>query len=542
MHRRTLLTSSAALAATGLAPRAAARPRTGRGTTGAPVLVTRTTAGRVRGEQAAHSVVFRGVPYTAPPTGALRFAAPVPPRPWSSVRDATRFSRPFLAPSARDGSEDALYANVWTPDVRGKRPVLVYVHGGAWMHNSAVNPTYDGDFPAGRGDLVVVTFNYRLGPFGFGLHEGFGAGGGAPANWGLRDQAALLRWVRANAAAFGGDPENITLAGTSAGGSSAWQLALLPATRALVRRLVLISVAHTWQPIMSLTPRDSRTTYEAVARRLGTTVPGLRRVPALELLDAWEARFAGPPQSRPVASGREMRGPVVDGRWMRGYDFALPVPDLPMLVAHTRTEGSFFTDLTAPEPRDEDALRRMVRAFLLKGAATVPDRLVTDVIAAYRAAAVADGLPADPFALYTEIYGDGLFRYQIQRLLERRARTGGAPQYHLDFAHPVRPPRHGTPHEATSPFLFGTLGLPENAPVYGNGPLEHRVAGTLVDLVASFAHTGVPRGPHAPPWPVFDPRRPSTLVLGGERVAYVGAAPKTRQLAFWDEAGWVPRP
>ncbi|MGP3985996.1 carboxylesterase family protein [Streptomyces sp. 3N207] len=543
MHRRALLTGTAALVATGAATPAVAR--TAQETPGETQPrhrpVARTSAGAVRGTDEDGIAVFRGVPYARPPLGRLRFAPPAPPLPWTGIRETVEFSRPFLSPGARDGTEDALYANVWTPDLTGSSPVLIYVHGGAWLYNTASNPTYDGSGPARRGGLVVVTFNYRLGCFGWGLHEGFGTGDAA-ANWGLQDQAALLRWVHENARAFGGDSDNITLCGTSAGGSSVWQLALLPRTRPLVRRIVPISAAHVWTPAGALTSRDARSTYESTAHRLDSTVAGLRRLPSLEVMDAWEGHFAGAVDTREVGSGRMFRGPVVDGRWMRGYDHELPTPALPAMVINTRTEGSFYTDATAPAPRTEAELRRMTREYLLVGAREVPDALLDGALDAYRAAARADGLPDDPLSLYTEIHGDGLFRYQILRLAQRRARESGLPQYHMDFAHPVLPPRHGTPHEATSPFLFGTYGIPQNAPVYGDGPLERRISHTFIDLVASFARTGVPRSPNAPRWPVFAARAPHSLVLGGERVAHVAATPKLRQLTFWDRAGWVPRP
>ncbi|KJK56251.1 carboxylesterase family protein [Saccharothrix sp. ST-888] len=543
IRRRTFLAGTAAgaaVAATAAAPARAAAP-----TAGAPQ--ARTTAGRVRGEHLGAVEVFRGVPYAQPPVGPLRFSSPRPPRPWDGVRDATAFAAPSLQSVLPGSSEDSLYANVWTPSTSGSRPVLVYIHGGGWMLGAGSMPTYDGARLAERGDLVVVTFNYRLGVFGFGLHEDLAdQRTGFAANWGLQDQAALLGWVYRNARAFGGDPENITVAGTSAGGSSTWQLALLPELRSVIRRIVPISAAHVWSPGVALTPEDSRTAFASVAARLGTSVAGLRDVPAATLRDTWDALFAGAPESRALASGREYRGPVVDGHWMRGYDYELPDPGLPVLAVNAATEGSFFTGPGSPVPMQlpsSDAeLPEAVRNYLLKGAAEVPAGLPDRLITAYRAAAVAEGRAADPLSLFTEIYGDGLFRYQIVRLAERRARENASAQYRMEFAHPVRAPYFGTPHEATSPFLFGTNAIPENAAEFGDGPLERLVSDTFIDLVSSFAHNSVPASPNAPALPAFSPATASTLVLGGPEVARLASTPKAAQLRAWDQAGWVPAP
>ncbi|MEU6942692.1 carboxylesterase family protein [Streptomyces rubiginosohelvolus] len=139
------------------------------------------------------------------------------------------------------------------------------------------------------------------------------------------------------------------------------------------------------------------------------------------------------------------------------------------------------------------------------------------------------------------MWGDGLFRYQIVRLAERHAREGRSPQYLMEFAHPVRAPFSGTPHEATSKFLFGSHALPANEPAYGDGPLERQVSDTLIDLVASFARTGRPSAANAPVWPEFAPLRPTTMVVGGPDVARLSTTFKADQLRYWDRAGWVPR-
>ncbi|MGW7340255.1 carboxylesterase/lipase family protein [Streptomyces sp. NPDC054808] len=533
------------------APAVVPSPPRPRAATGSRVVV-RTTGGPVAGERAAGVTAFRGVPYARPPVGPLRFASPRPPVPWSGVREAVRFGPVSHQPAIPNrpvppGSEDSLHANVFTPATTGSRPVLVYVHGGGWQAGAGSMPAYDGTRLAERGDLVVVTFNYRLGVLGFGLHEELtDPTTGHAANWGLQDQVALLRWVHDNAAAFGGDPGNITVCGTSAGGAAAWQLSLLPAVRGLIRRLVCVSPSHVTAPGTALTAEDSRTAYATVARRLGTTVAGLREVPVAALTDAWEALFAPPPQDRVVASGRWYRGPVVDGRTMPAPDHLLPTPDMPVLSVHTSTEGSFYTGPGSPYPqpcpRDDAALVGAVRQVLRLAVPDADDGLARACAAAYRAAARDAGLPGDPRSLWTEIWGDAFFRHQIVRFADRHARRGSSPLYMMEFAHPALPPHFGTPHEATSPFLFGTHRLPQFAEVFGDGPVQRLLSDVFVDLVAAFARTSVPHTPNTADWPAYTPDEPSTLVLGGPGVVEVTRTPRLAQLGFWDTVGWSPAP
>ncbi|WP_157062853.1 carboxylesterase/lipase family protein [Actinopolyspora mortivallis] len=502
-------------------------------------VVTRVRQGRLRGDSEQGALVFRGVPYASPPVGPLRFAAPRPPEPWSGTRRATEFGPPFVQP-IMPGSEDALYANVWTPGLGGRRPVFVYIHGGEWRLNTATDPTYDGARLAVRGQMVVVTFNYRLGPFGFGLHEQLADSTGGCSNWGLQDQAALIEWVRDNIAAFGGDPDNITVCGTSAGGSSAWQLARLPHLRPTIRRIIPISAGHIWSPPYTLEPEDSRTAFEEVAAQLGVTVAGLRDLPAEEVSRAWEGCFEGPPERRVVGSGRIYRGPVVDGHTVFGFDASDPVPDVPIMAINTHTEGSFFTRFTAPSPQDDHELAGMVGSLLRLASDGVGRDLVDDVVEHYRAAARRRGEPTDPLSLYTEIYGDSLLRHQIVRLAERAAAENDSAVYHMDFAFPARAPHFGTPHEATAPFLFGTCAVAGNAEVFGDGPRQRLVSDIFVDLVSSFAHRDVPSSSLAPRWPGFSPHRESTMLLGGDDPARVTAVPKYEVLRFWDRIGWGP--
>src|SRR5690348_7015891 len=252
-----------------------------------------TTSGAVRGAPSGPVVAFKGIPYAAPPFGALRFAAPVPPEPWDGVRDCTAYGptapKPpypspvdLLLPEPVIPGEEVLNLNVWTPDPSaGGLPVLVWIHGGAFVNGSGAVPQYDGTAFA-RDGVVVVTINYRLGVDGF-LH--FDDGG--PANRGLLDQVAALEWVRDNIAAFGGDPGNVTIAGESAGAMSVTTLLSMPRAAGLFRR----AVAQSGGGHHALTSATARRVAGYLSERLRVPLKraALAEVPLADLVAAQRA-------------------------------------------------------------------------------------------------------------------------------------------------------------------------------------------------------------------------------------------------------------
>ena len=216
--------------------------------------IVETTYGKLEGSEENDLFVFRGIPYAAAPTGALRWCAPVEPPAWAGVRPARSFGPACPQPSLEDryGSviavgatdEDCLYLNVWSPALRdgGARPVMVYIHGGGFRIGAGSLAHYDGSALARRGDVVVVTINYRLGPFGF-FHLDGPTQGAVPAtgNEGLLDVVAALRWVQANIDTFGGDPANVTIFGQSAGGMSVAALMTMTAATGLYHKAIMQS-------------------------------------------------------------------------------------------------------------------------------------------------------------------------------------------------------------------------------------------------------------------------------------------------------------
>ncbi|GFM99518.1 carboxylic ester hydrolase [Streptomyces fulvorobeus] len=275
-----------------------------------PPLVA-TAHGTVRGAVERGVTVFRGIPYAAPPVGARRFRAPEPPEPWVGVRDALTFgptapkrgyAPPLdrLLPDPEVAGDGCLNLNVWTPDAGAHGlPVLVWVHGGSLLHGSSAVPLYDGTAFA-RDGVVLVSVNYRLGV------EGFGVLPDAPANRGLLDQLAALEWVRDNIAAFGGDPERVTVAGESAGAVGVGALLAAPRSAGLFRRAVLQSGTPT-----ALPPEAGRRTTELIARRLGVpaTAAALAAVDPELLLEA-QTRVTG--GGSPLTGGNSFQL-VVDG-------------------------------------------------------------------------------------------------------------------------------------------------------------------------------------------------------------------------------------
>ena len=262
--------------------------------------VVRLEHGAVQGKVSGAAEAFLGVPYAAPPVGPLRWRAPQPAAAWSGMRDATRFapacyqgvaqpwgpySQEFIA--APPLSEDCLTLNVWKPaGVKRGLPVLVYIHGGAFSGGAGHVPVYDGAALAARG-AVVITINYRVGVLGFMAHPGLSAEtpGKTSGNYGLLDQVAALEWVRANAARFGGDPGNVTVAGESAGAASVNYLQVMPAAKGLFHRAISFSGASMAIDMPPLA--QSEAAGQALAGRLGaSSVGGLRRVPAARLIAA----------------------------------------------------------------------------------------------------------------------------------------------------------------------------------------------------------------------------------------------------------------
>ncbi len=465
--------------------------------------VVRTTGGAVRGVDGAVPGVtaFRGIPYAAPPVGPLRLRPPQPPPPWSGERDGgvagpVAPQRPGPLERTFGGygrmDEDCLTANVWTPgaDPGAARPVLVWIHGGGFTTGTGSIPWYDGSRLAARGDVVVVTFNYRLGALGF-LHLG-DLGGEAWAgsgNTGLLDQVAALRWVAENIAAFGGDPDRVTVFGESAGAMSIATLLAMPEATGLFFRAILQSGGGTF-----VQDRPTATALAAsVLDELGVPHDDLSRLTDIPVEAVLEAQA--------VAGGR--RGgvglafvPVVDGATLPSAPEAAlatgVAADVAVLAGSNRDEMRLFSAV-AP-----DAFSAADDAEVLRKVAALPDvgpDGAATILAAYRR----HDPELSPTDLHVMVHTDHAFRRPVQRLAGLQASVGGAAWvYWFTWASPIMGGWLGSFHALEIPFVFDNLGQP-NVEVMTGGEDVQVLADAMSDAWLAFARGGDPG------WPRYDP-------------------------------------
>ncbi|HVH06298.1 MAG TPA: carboxylesterase/lipase family protein [Myxococcota bacterium] len=494
--------------------------------------------GRLRGTLRHGIRVFRGIPYAAPPVGARRFRPPEEPEPWGGVRDATRAGatapqpgpRTFRGPLANligggPESEDCLTLNVWTPGTDGaRRPVMVWIHGGAFVIGSGRTLVYSGSRLARQGDVVVVTLNYRLGALGF-AHLGLTGAPGLEdaANLGIQDQIAALRFVREHIAAFGGDPDNVTVFGESAGAMSVGTLLGAPTARPLFRRAILQSgAAHN----VSSRERGARAA-EIFLRELGATPQDAQRVLASAPVDAILAAQQRASVALGLAHGTLPWQPAVDGRVVPRQPLAAIADGearaIPILAGTNRDEWKLFTLFDAKTRRiDESGLRRRLARIL-------PDA-GDEAFELYRRSA--EGGTAAPLALWEAIQADRIFRYPASRLAELQAAHQPATyKYLFDWTPRLGRDRIGACHALEIPFVFGTIGHPAMRVLLGAAGGAQALSRTMREAWLSFARSGEPRSDALGKWAPYDARERSTMRIG--RHFELLRAPLDGLRSFW---------
>jgi para-nitrobenzyl esterase len=486
-----LLTSLAAVFAIAASASAAPFPTQVRIDSGA-------LAGAVQGDV----LSFKGVPFAAPPVGDLRWRAPQPAAQWQGVRQATQYGhdcmqKPFpsdAAPLGTTPDEDCLVLNVWRPaeSAGGKLPVMVWIYGGGFVNGGSSPAVYDGSQFARRG-VVLVSFNYRLGRFGF---FGFPAltkatPNGPLGNYGYMDQIAALKWVRRNIAAFGGDPDNVTVFGESAGGGSVHMLLTSPMARGLFNKAIIESGGGRGSLMGAKRIADAEKIGVAFARKNGVEGDGpaalaaLRKLPAEALVDGLNMASMGP------AAATYVGGPILDGRivvedpdraYRAGRQAKVPV----MIGANSMDIGFAFArtmdELLAPFGSDKDKAR----------AAYDPDK--TGDVRAVGSRVAMDRTMVEPARLTAQLVTAGRQK---------------AYEYRFSYvATSMRSQWPGAPHATEIPFVFDTV-----AAKYGKDltPQDEATAQAANAYWANFAKTGDPNGAGLPKWPAYDPK--SDLIM-----------------------------
>lgn len=514
-----------------------------------------TSAGAVEGVSGDRDAVtvFRGIPYAAPPVGELRFAPPARVPAWEGVRAADRFG-PMCPQTNRDAavagvdverSEDCLYLNVWTAAVSDaeRRPVLVWIYGGGFRAGTGAAPQFDGEALAASG-LVVVTFNYRLGAFGFLATPELSAESGhrASGNYGLLDDIAVLHWVADNIAAFGGDPGRVTIAGQSAGAGSVNFLAMSPLARGLFHRAIAQSHArHSRDTELRYLSTSYRTLADAEAagerwtQELGArTAAELRALPAATLVAANDAvddavvtgSAAKPPLFRPVVDGW-----VIPAGYAETYTTGVQ-HDVAYIAGNNADEAGAVPEAMAASMRAEG------KVTVRPGA---PPVIVT-LRALISAARERFGDLADEFLALYPADDDASAARAAAHAARDRSRVSTY-LWAIEFsAHATRPLytyfwTHPSPaagrfprafHGSEIPYVFGNVRA--GAPPWNRDDV--RIAHTMSGYWANFIATGDPNGEGLPEWPPFDAARRDVMELGTRFGPMPVASPP--RMEFWE--------
>lgn len=490
--------------------------------------VVATATGPVRGAAGAGFRVFQGIPYGAAPVGEMRWRPPVPAPAWTSVRDATTpglrcIQDVRVDPDyGRPTSEDCLNLTVWTPASAtpgAPRPVMVWIHGGGFLNGSS--DIYNSRRLATRGDIVVVTVNYRLGALGFLAHPAL-AGDTDPGNYGLADQQAALRWVRDNVGAFGGDPARVTIAGESAGAMSVCDHLVAPESAGLFRAAIMQSGPCQAQAAL---PAAERISLRYAARRgcadPATAARCLRGLPADRLLD-------GPPYFRIGAN--ILTGPVTGTQRLPVAPMTVagrsPTARVPVLIGNTADEFTLSVALTYLRQQRLDPYRTLLdKTFGAEApavAARYPLHRYDGSVGLAYAAAVTDGV----FACPIDTMAAGLARRAPVYAYEFNDRNAPAPE-------PLRraPFALGAAHALELRYLFDMGG----APPFDEA--QRRLADQMVAYWSRFVTTGAPDVAGLPEWPALNPEQPQRMSLQTGRPTVTDDFAARHQCGFWASRG-----
>ncbi|MBN1692519.1 MAG: carboxylesterase/lipase family protein [Dehalococcoidales bacterium] len=498
--------------------------------------IVTTKNGKLEGYTQDGLYVFKGVPYAAPPVGSLRWLPPQPPESWSGVRPAKEFdaiapqnAMPFKAPGmfAFDEQlqdESCLFLNIWTPGLDGaRRPVMFWIHGGAFIIGSGTEPFLENGELVRRGDIVLVSINYRMGAYGFmNLKELTGGKIPATGNEGLLDQVAALDWVHDNIAAFGGDPDNITVFGFSAGGMSIGCLLGMPAARGKFHKTINRSGAANTVDTLDSAVKISRG-YLKILNVKENDIDSLRKLTTQQLMDAQQELGN---RLRETEYRITPFQPVVDGEVIPEWPLEAirkgSAKNVSVMAGNMLDEMKAMTmmDPATSNMSEEDLLKRLNDLLPLES--------VPDIVKLYRGILEKRGEKLSPANIMGTLNVALMFRIPTIRLIEAQ-RDVGAPAYNYLFTYksPAMGGVLGAMHGVDNPFLFGQL----DPNLTGNGPEARSLAVRVQDACVAFARTGDPSCKSAGKWPVYGKDRMTMIFDVNTRVE---ADPYQEERLAWE--------
>ena len=485
--------------------------------------------GRISGIRKDGVTRFAGIPFAKPPVGKLRWRMPEAAEPWAGVRDGTRFAtvcpqaptqlEMLMGTTMGEQAEDCLYLNVWTPGCDGaKRPVMVWIHGGAFMIGAGSQGIYNGEALAAR-DVVIVTINYRLASFGF--LDLFDASGGALPGTGaegLADQILALHWVKQNIAEFGGDPDNVTIFGESAGGMSVGALLAAPAARGLFHKAIAQSgAAH-----IGYDRERAARVGRAVLDELGLVANDAKQALDAPYGALVRAQIAVQADAREGKNTRKLGSlpfqPTIEGQILQGEPIdavrAGAAAGIPLLTGTTREEWKLFS---APNPATRLMSAKSFTARIERAAGDA----APEILAAYEHGSV--------FERFNAFMTDKMFTMPCIRLLEAQGAHAPVYGYRFDWKSKLLGGIMGACHAMELGFVFGTYRERMAGAFFGKGPDADALSNAMIDAWTNFAKTGAPDAD----WPRYNSDTRATMIFG-DGAPHADHAPNEARRRAWE--------
>lgn len=501
--------------------------------------IIETKTGNLQGSIERDIHVFKGIPYAEPPIGDSRLNVPIAKRPWSGVMEALKFGPEALQPYnintprpyPEQSEGDCLTLNIWTPGIDNKkRAVLFWIHGGSFMYGSGTRVIYYGTNMATKGDVVVVTINYRLGPFA-NLHFS-----DADPNVGMLDQIVALEWVNKNIELFGGDPNNITIFGESAGAAAVCTLMAMPKAKGLFKRGIPQSgAAHP----LGFTKTGLRQTTELLLNELKIKTDDLekfRKIPAVDIIKATHRL-----QQRNFTKGIRLRfGPYVDGEILpqhplkainEGY-----AKDVDLIIG-TNFEESKFWHMFYPnfeETKAEDLPKRMKNALKMTGE---NEEDLENVLTTYQDSREENGLSSSPQDILDAYNTDQMFRIPAVRFADAQSKHQKNTYMYL-FSWGL-PNTYGAMHGLEIGFVFNRFFNVDVPTLPKKTEETEKLSENMMNSWISFAKKGDPNHSNIPKWPQYDNQERNTIVF--DKNIKIWNNPLSREREMWNTMNLLSR-